>query len=103
MMIPTYYHAPDICEGSDAMRGPDDQTNEMFSYFSPEQRVRADHPLRAIRAMTDRVFTDLSPLHEDALGHRSPVDSARTVAARAVAPIALHGPQRAAADGRDRL
>jgi hypothetical protein len=43
------------------MRGPDDQTNEMFSYLSPEQRVRADHPLRTIRAMTDRVFADLSP------------------------------------------
>ena len=43
------------------MRGPDDQTNRMFSYLSPEQRVRADHPLRAIRAMTDRVFAKLSP------------------------------------------
>jgi transposase len=43
------------------MRGPDDQTNDMFSYLSPEQRVRADHPLRAIRAMTDRVFAELSP------------------------------------------
>ena len=43
------------------MRGPDDQTNHMFSYLSPEQRVRADHPLRAIRAMTDRVFAELSP------------------------------------------
>src|ERR1700716_1771663 len=43
------------------MRGPDDQTNHMFSYLSPEQRVRADHPLRVIRAMTDRVFAELSP------------------------------------------
>jgi transposase len=43
------------------MRGPDDQTNDMFSYISPEQRVRADHPLRAIRAMTDQVFAELSP------------------------------------------
>ena len=43
------------------MRGPDDQTNHMFSYLSPEQRVRADHPLRAIRTMTDRVFAELSP------------------------------------------
>ena len=42
------------------MRGPDDQTNDMFSYTSPEQRVRADHPLRAIRTMTDRVFAELS-------------------------------------------
>ena len=60
-MIPSYYHAPDVSEGSDRMRGPDEQTNHMFSYLSPEQRVRADHPLRAIRAMTDRVFADLSP------------------------------------------
>jgi len=28
----------------------------MFSYISPEQRVPPDHPLRAIRRMTDRVF-----------------------------------------------
>jgi transposase len=43
------------------MRGADDQTSQMFSYLSPEQRVRADHPLRAIRAMTDRAFAELSP------------------------------------------
>jgi transposase len=43
------------------MRGPDEQTSGMFSYLSPEQRVRPDHPLRAIRTMTDRVFADLSP------------------------------------------
>jgi hypothetical protein len=43
------------------MRGPDDQTNHMFSYLSPEQRVRADHPLRAIRRLTDDVLTSLSP------------------------------------------
>jgi transposase len=60
-MVPTYYHAPDFAEGSDPMRGPDDQTKHMFSYLSPEQRVRPDHPLRAIRAMTDRVFAELSP------------------------------------------
>jgi transposase len=33
----------------------------MFSYVSPEARVRPDHPLRPIRAMTDRVFARLSP------------------------------------------
>ena len=60
-MILTYYYAPDICEGSDDMRGPDDQTNGMFSYLSPEQRVRQDHPLRAIRRLTDDVFAALSP------------------------------------------
>ena len=60
-MIAPYYHAPDFCEGSAAMRGSDDQTSGMFSYLSPEQRVRPDHPLRAMRRLTDEVLTALSP------------------------------------------
>jgi transposase len=32
----------------------------MFSYLSPETRVRKDHPLRAIRAMVDEVLRQLS-------------------------------------------
>jgi transposase len=43
------------------MRGSDEQTAGIFSYLSPEARVRADHPLRAIRLMTDQVLRDLSP------------------------------------------
>jgi hypothetical protein len=43
------------------MRGPDEQTSGMFSYLSPEQRVRPDHPLRVIRRLTDEVFAALSP------------------------------------------
>jgi hypothetical protein len=35
------------------MRGADEHTSHMFSCLSPEQRVRSDHPLRAIRRMTD--------------------------------------------------
>jgi transposase len=42
------------------MRGDDQQQNHMFSYLSPEARVRKDHPLRAIRAMVDEVLTQLS-------------------------------------------
>jgi transposase len=60
-VILTYYHAPDTSEGSNRMRGPDDQTSGMFSYLSPEQRVRPDHPLRAIRRLTDEVRASLSP------------------------------------------
>ena len=60
-MIPTYYHAPTSSEGSDRVRGSDEQTKDMFSYLSPEQRVRPDHPLRAIRLMTDDVLRLLSP------------------------------------------
>ena len=43
------------------MRGDDRQTGWMFSYVSPEERVPADHPLRAIRRMTDAIFERLSP------------------------------------------
>jgi transposase len=32
----------------------------MFSYFSPESRVPADHPLRSIKTHTDRVLKELS-------------------------------------------
>src|SRR5436190_12244995 len=43
------------------MRGSDEQTSHMFSYVVPEERVRQDHPLRAIRRMTDEALTALSP------------------------------------------
>ncbi len=33
----------------------------MFSYVSPEERVPADHPLRAIRTLTDEALRSLSP------------------------------------------
>ena len=42
------------------MRGQDNQQSDMFSYLSPEQRVRADHPLRAIRAMADMALWSMS-------------------------------------------
>src|ERR1700722_11111935 len=42
------------------MRGIDHQQSQMFSYLSPETRVRKDHPLRMIRAMVDEVLTQLS-------------------------------------------
>jgi transposase len=60
-MIPSYYDAPTHAEGSLPMRGDDRQTGWMFSYVSPEERVPPDHPLRAIRQMTDAIFDRLSP------------------------------------------
>jgi transposase len=42
------------------MRGQDNQQSDMFSYLSPEQRVRSDHPLRAIRAMADLALGNMS-------------------------------------------
>jgi len=61
MLIPTYYHAPDHPEGSVPMRGDDPRHDAMFSYVTPEARVRADHPLRPIRKMTDAALQRLSP------------------------------------------
>src|SRR5271169_5283453 len=43
------------------MRGTDHQQSHMFSYLSPEARVRKDHPLRAMRTMVDEVLRALSP------------------------------------------
>src|SRR5690349_14602006 len=42
------------------MRGIDHQQADMYSYLSPEMRVRADHPLRAIRTMADRALANMS-------------------------------------------
>lgn len=43
------------------MRGADEQSGSMFSYVSLEERVPQDHPLRAIRRITDRALERLSP------------------------------------------
>ena len=42
------------------MRGADEQQSQIFSYLSPEARVRKDHPLRVIRAMVDEVLSEMS-------------------------------------------
>src|SRR6516165_3132297 len=46
------------------VRGEDVQQHAMYSYLSPEERVPADHPLRPIRQITDRVLKGLSELFE---------------------------------------
>src|SRR5919198_2321938 len=42
------------------MRGSDVKQSAMFSYVSPEDRVPADHPLRAVRQITDDILEKLS-------------------------------------------
>ena len=42
------------------MREADDQAEHMFSDVSPEQRVPSDHPLRAVRVLTDEAVASLS-------------------------------------------
>ena len=46
------------------MRGRDDRAEGMFSYIRLEERVPADHPLRAIRALTDEVLAALDSRFE---------------------------------------
>src|SRR5881398_462627 len=55
MLIPAYYDAPDGPEGSVSMRGDDSRHDGMFSYITPEVR------LRPIRRMTDAALARLSP------------------------------------------
>src|SRR5260370_27742256 len=43
------------------MARTDQQQGDVFSYISPGQRVRKDHPLRPVRAMVDKVVKELSP------------------------------------------
>src|SRR5688500_15262751 len=61
MLIPSYYDAPGRQERSIPMRGDDPRHESMFRHVTPEMRVRADHPLRPIRQMTDAALARLSP------------------------------------------
>jgi hypothetical protein len=47
--------------GAMRMRGTDVQQGGLFSYVSLEERVPADHPLRAIRGLLLRVVFATSP------------------------------------------
>src|SRR5260370_12570659 len=42
------------------MRGEDERSEDLFSFVRLEQRVPADHPLRAIRALVDEALGQLS-------------------------------------------
>ena len=46
------------------MRGTDQQQNHVFSYISPEQRVRKDHPLRPVRTMVDEILTAFAAVQQ---------------------------------------
>lgn len=55
------------------MRGKDDQQGSIFSYVSAEERIPADHPLRAVRRLVDEVLRamskDFDALYADAGRH----------------------------------
>jgi transposase len=42
------------------MRGEDQRSEHLFSYVGLEARIAADHPLRAIRTLTDEALAALS-------------------------------------------
>jgi transposase len=44
------------------MRGHIDSQSHLFSYFSPEARVPAEHPLRSIKAYTESALKQIRPL-----------------------------------------
>lgn len=43
------------------MRGTDQQQTVLFSFLSVEDRIPADHPLRAIQALVNPILAALSP------------------------------------------
>ena len=47
------------------MRGTEDHQEEVFSYIPLEKRVGAEHPLRKIRAMSDRALAEFVGLKLD--------------------------------------
>jgi len=53
-------HVVDSFAMENAMRGEDQRSEGIFSYVRLEQRVPADHPLRAIRDLVDAALKELS-------------------------------------------
>lgn len=43
------------------MRGRLEDQSSLFSYIQPEQRIAADHPLRAVRELVREILEELSP------------------------------------------
>ena len=85
------------------MRGDDQQQNHMFSYLSPEMRVR-----KIIRCAPSERWWTKSLLNSPGGSTRCTpggptVDCAGAVVASAAAADAVLDPQRALADGRDGL
>jgi transposase len=42
------------------MRGGPEETKQLFSYVDMEDRIPADHPLRAVRRLVDEVLGKMS-------------------------------------------
>ena len=79
------------------MRGEDVQQHAMYSYLSPEERVPANHPLRAIRQITDHILKEMSRLFTRMYARlgRPSIPPEKLLRA-----LVLHQEPRAAAGGR---
>src|SRR5882724_8964244 len=86
------------------MRGQDHHQSNIFSYLSREQRVRRDHPLRAIRAMADVALESMSERFDDMYSKtgRPSIPPEKLLPAQLILDV-VFGPERTIADGRDRL
>ena len=86
------------------MRGRDDRDEGLFSYLRIEERVPGDHPLRAIRALTDEALAALNGRFEALYSQmgRPSIPPEHLVARDAVAGVLL-GSVGTDADGADRL
>ena len=97
-------HVTDSFGLGKAMRGEDQRSEGFFSYVRLEQRIPADHPLRAIRELVDAALNGAVAGLQQALCARWPtVDPAGTAAAGAAAASVLHGALGTAVDGATRL
>jgi transposase len=88
----------------EGMRGADQQQNHIFSYVSPEERVRKDHPLRIIRTMMDEVLQQLSRRLDSMYAKvgRPSIPPEQLLRAQLLQMLYCDS-QRTAADGTDRL
>ena len=77
------------------MRGEDRQQHGLFSYGSLGDRLPQGHPLRPIRAMVDGALKRLSPKFDEIYGE----EGRPSITPGAAAADAVHGAQRADADG----
>jgi hypothetical protein len=93
-----------VARRGDTMRGPDERSGKLFSYVDLEKRVRADHPLRTIRSLTDAAnrFASCSSafavINRPSQIHSSPARSTNSQYHAASSRIA-HGSSLAAVSG----
>lgn len=75
------------------MRGNDQQQLGVFSYVSLEERVPADHPLRAIRQLVDEIFGAMNREFDGLYAQRASVDPTGAAVAKPAPADSLHRPQ----------